>query len=105
MSAFKDQLTSDLDVFLNQDEFADVHTIDGRELTVLVDNDQLKERSKKEYDGISIGEILYFVKATDLGSLPEEGTPQIFDGRQMYVFNARENLGMYEIILSQNRGV
>lgn len=102
---FKDQLISDLDIFLNPDEFSDAHSIDGRMLTILVDEDQLKERSKKEFDGISIGEILFFVKKADYGSRPEEGTPVIFDDRQMYVFNARENMGMYEIILSQNRGV
>lgn len=94
----------DLSAFFNADEFADTHNIDGRDLVVVVDNDRLKERSKKEYDGISVGEILYFVKAADFGERPEEGTPQIFGGRQMYVFDAREDMGMYEIILKQNRG-
>ncbi|EGW39166.1 hypothetical protein [Desulfosporosinus sp. OT] len=100
---FKEQLILDLDTLMSSDEFSETHTIDGRELTVLVDNDQLKERSKKEYDGISVGEILFFVKASDYGELPEAETPLIFDKRQMYVFNAREHMGMYEIILSQNR--
>ncbi|TGE36883.1 hypothetical protein E4K67_17440 [Desulfosporosinus fructosivorans] len=102
--SFKDQLTKDLDVFLNTDEFAELHAINGVELVCTVDNDQLKERSKKEYDGIAAGELLFFVKKADYGIRPEEGTPVIFDGRQMYVFNAREDTGMYEIILSQNRG-
>lgn len=102
--SLKDQVLSDLDVFFNQDEFAGSHVIDGRSLNIVVDNDQLKERSVKEYDGISVGEILYYVKASDYGERPGQGTPQIFDGRQMYVFDAREDTGVYEIILSQNRG-
>lgn len=105
MPGFKEQAALDRAVFFNPDEFAEPHQIDGRTLNVIVDEDQLKERSKKEYDGISVGEILYFVKAEDFGERPEEGTPQIFDGRQMYVFDARDNDGMHEIILSQNRGV
>jgi hypothetical protein len=104
MSTFKDQLISDLDIFINQDEFSGFHNVGGRQLLVTVDNDRLKERSKKEYDGVSVGEILFFVKALDYGELPEVETPLIFNGRQMYVFDAREDLGMYEIILSQNRG-
>lgn len=102
--SFKDQLTKDMSVFLKTDEFAELHTINGVELSCTVDNDRLKERSKKEYDGISVGELLFFVKKSDYGSRPENGTPVLFDRRQMYVFNAREDMGMYEIILSQNRG-
>lgn len=105
MSAFKDLIKNDIDsVFLNSDEFAEPHKIDNRVLNVVVDNDKLIERSKKEFDGISVGEILYFVNALDFGELPEEGRTQMFDGRMMYVFSAREDEGMYEIILRQNRG-
>jgi len=104
MSKLKDYFSSDLNTFVNQDDFAETHTIDKRVLTIIVDNDRLMHRSKKEFDGISFGEILYFVKKSEFGARVEEGTPQIFDGRQMYVFNIREDNGMYEIILTQNRG-
>lgn len=100
----RDQIQSDLDLFFSTDDFAGPHTIDGRTINVVIDNDQLTRRSKKEYDGITVGELLYFVKAEDFGERPEQGTPQIFDGRQMYVFDCREDDGMYEIILQQNRG-
>jgi len=104
MPKLRDFLDSDLAVFFNTDEFAKPHVINGQSLDVTVDNDRLKERSKKEYDGITVGEILYFVKAEDYGERSEQGAPQIFDGRQMYVFDCQEDEGMYEIILSQNRG-
>ncbi len=104
MSTLKDYFSSDLNIFINSDDFAEIHTINKRQLTIIVDNDRLMHRSKKEYDGISVGEILYFVKKSDFRECLEEGTPQVFDGRQMYVFNIREDNGMYEIILTQNRG-
>ncbi|TZE81997.1 hypothetical protein [Calorimonas adulescens] len=103
--SFKDTVQSDLNVFFNLDEFAETRTIDGRALNVIVDNDRLQQRSQKEYDGISVGEILFYVKASEFGERPEQGTPMIFDGRQMYVFDCREDDGVYEIILQQNRGV
>lgn len=101
---FKEMLQEDINIFLNADEFAEPHKIDNRTLDIVVDNDELMERSKKEYDGISVGEVLYFVNAYDFGEIPEENTPQVFDGRMMYVFSAREDNGIYEIILRQNRG-
>lgn len=104
MSGFKDYLEQDLSTFFNSTEFAEPHKIDKRILNIIVDNDMLMERSKKEFDGISVGEVLYFVNALDFGELPEENTPQVFDDRMMYVFSAREDDGMYEIILRQNRG-
>jgi len=105
MPGLKDQIAQDRAVFFNLNEFAEPHVIDGRTLNIVVDNDQLMRRSKKEYDGLSVGEILYFVSAADFGERPQPGAPQVFDGRQMYVFDAREDMGVYEIILSQNRGV
>lgn len=105
MNKFKEFLMQDLDnVFFNEDEFCDEHFIDGKKKMIIIDNDRLMERSKKEFEGLSIGEILYFIKAKDFGELPEQGTPQTFDGRIMYVFNAREDNGVYEIILNQNMG-
>lgn len=103
-SAFKDYLRSDLDTFFNNDEVASRHRINGRLLDVIIDSDQLMERSKKEYDGISVGEILYRVPAEIYGERPEQGTIQIFDNRQYMVFDCREDEGVYEIILQQNRG-
>jgi hypothetical protein len=105
MPKLHDYFSSDLNSFINQDEFAELHTINGVELPCVVDNDQLKERSRKEYDGITVGEVLFFIKKSDFGDRLENGTPIIFDKRQMYVFDTREDMGLYEIILSQNRGV
>ncbi len=102
---FKDFSNQDLKTFVNSDEFADTHTIDGRILNVIVDNDRLMERSKKEYDGISVGELLYFVEVSAFGAAkPKPKDAQRFDNKLLYIFDVREDLGMYEIILSQNRG-
>lgn len=76
---------------------------------VIVDNDQLMHRSKQEFGGISIGEILIYVRKTELELIlkgqPKEGSPLIFDNRQMIIFNSREDEGVYEIVLQQNKGM
>lgn len=101
----KDYFLKDIDTFINIDEFGEMHLIDGKDVEVIIDNDQLKERSKKEYDGISIGEILFYVRKGDLIKTPKEGAPMFFDNKQMYIFNVREDNGIYEIILNQNVGM
>jgi len=102
--SLKDQIKDDLSLFFNPEDFAETYSIDGEELPVIVDNDRLKERTQKEFDGISIGEILFFVKLDDLGYRPEAGTPLKFGRRQMYVADCKEDRGVLEIILTQNRG-
>ena len=103
MARFKDIIESDLSIFMNSDEFADIHKVDGRDVALIIDNDRLMDRSKKEFDGISIGEILYYAKVSDFEKKPKINSPQTFDGRLMYIFDVRENDGMYEVILQQNR--
>jgi hypothetical protein len=101
--SFKDIIQSDLNnVFFNISEFAEPHTIDGRALNVIVDNDRLQQRSQKEYDGIYVGDLLYFVKAKDYGPAPKPDSVQIFDGRSYTVFDVRQDVGVYEIILKLN---
>jgi hypothetical protein len=102
--SFKNIILNDLNVIFNPDEFSDVHNINGRPMTIIIDDDQLTKRSKVEYQGISVGEVLYFVNAAEYGVIPKQEEYQEFDGRPMYVFDAREDDGIYEIILHQNRG-
>ena len=100
-----DYFKSDLQgIFLNSGEFAETHKINGKSMVVVVDDDRLMKRNQKEFLGESLSGILYFVNTDEFGELPEQGTPQTFDGRMMFVFDAKENNGMYEIVLHQNRG-
>lgn len=104
MRTFKDFIRNDMKSFFNLNEFAEEHTINGKKITIIIDNNKLIERAQKEFDGLSVGEILYYVKSEDLGEMPEQGTSQYFDGRNMFIFNIREDNGIYEVILQQYRG-
>lgn len=45
---FKETINKDLQhVFFNTNEFAEQHTLNGISVEVIMDNDRLKERSKK----------------------------------------------------------
>lgn len=103
MSA-KDNFESDLDFFFNDDEFCGEHTLDGQVINCIVDNEALQARSKKEFDGLSLGEVLLFIKKSELIKTYEQEMPVVFDNKQMYVFKISEDMGVYEIVLSENVG-
>ena len=102
MPGFKDYINQDLAVFLSSTEFAESHKINGRMLNIVIDNDRLMQRSKKEFDGISVGELLYYVSAAEYGDPPKVDEIQMFDSRQMQVFDVRVDTGIYEVILRGN---
>lgn len=101
MSAiFEKMLSDDLHIFF--DDLSEKKIIDRSEKDVVLDYDRLKDRSKKEYDGISVGDILYFIKRSDLDILPSPGDIQNFDGKICQVFDVRVDKGIAEIILTFN---
>ncbi|WP_243129169.1 hypothetical protein [Hathewaya massiliensis] len=98
---FKDEIKKDLSLFTNSNEFAEIHIINRRKVPIIIDNDRLQERSKKEYDGIIIGDILYFVALKDYGNQAiKPGEVQLFDGKPCNIVDVRYDMGMYEVILS-----
>lgn len=101
----KDYFASDMGVFFNEGEFATTHSIDKVEKSIVIDNDKIKEISKNTNQGISLGEILYSISVVEYGTeKPHEGNSQIFDGKLKYISYINEDMGLYEIILSQNLG-
>lgn len=96
---FKEELEKDLDTFFNIQEFGEDHIVDRRKLSVVIDMDRLKERTKKEYEGIYVGDLLYFVNSKEYGKIPEIDDTQVFDGKLYKIFDAKNDMGVYEIIL------
>lgn len=102
---FKEQAELDISrVFFNADEFSDQAIIDGYELTVQIDDDQLKHRAEKEYFGITTGMLLYFTATSSFSERPGIGDRQLFNHKMYWVEDVREHAGVYEILLNQNRG-
>jgi hypothetical protein len=99
---FKEQIRADLNIFMNTDEFAVLHTVNGKKMPVTVDNNELIERAKKaksDMDGIFTKSTLIFVKAKDFGSLPAIGAALNLDGRTYIVTDAMNEDGLFSIHL------
>jgi len=98
MPKFRDFLKTDLNTFINSDEFATNHNVNGNEINIVIDTEFLKERSRKmsDPDGTYKEEILFHVKKDDF-----EGEPAIRSILNR-ISDVQEDEYMYTITLVGN---
>lgn len=105
---FKDIVKKDVkSVFLNTKEFSEIHTVNGKQMAVQIDNNEQIEREKRynqHMDGIYVKQILMYVPAEDYGPLPKQGTSVSLDKKMYRVEDAISEDGIYSITLEANRG-
>ncbi len=104
---FKEILQSDVqNVFMNADEFCDMHMVNGKEMAVQIDSNEQIEREKRlnqHMDGIYKNQKLIYVAASDFGKLPVQGSAIMLDGKRYTVADAISEDGIYSITIEANR--
>ncbi len=107
MSTFKEIIASDVhDIFLNTDEFSDLHTVNGVKMPVQIDDNEQIEREKRfnqNMDGIYTNQRMIYVAASDFGPLPKQGSVLTLDKRTFRVVDAIHEDGVYSITIEANR--
>ena len=102
--SFKDLIKNDLDnVFLNLDEFAELHRIEGVQIAVVIDNDQLVKLKQGQILGLVEADMLLMGREVDFPADLEPGRLLNVDGRELIVTNTGKDMGLVEVALSQNR--
>ena len=105
MSTFKELVQADIfGTFLNADEFADEHSIDGRPMKVVLDGNELIERTVasgvKHADGVYKRRLLLYVAAEDYGPRPKLGKLLLLDGKKRYIItDVTDEDGIYSFEL------
>ena len=104
MPKLKDYFASDLEAFLNADEFAEYHNIDDQQIKCVLDIfQQQKYRGQRSvYEGVYISTKQLYVKASDFPDRPVIGQDVRVDGKLYLVTNCSEFMGMLEITLEAN---
>lgn len=105
MPRLQDYFASDLNVFLNTDEFAEVHNIDGIDLPAVIDSDEMKTYSNnksEQYDGIYAGRLVVYVEAAGLPDRPVFDQQIRLDGSLYLVVECTEDNGILKIVLEAN---
>lgn len=105
--SFKEEIREDVkEVFLNELEFADEHLVNGKPMMVLIDENEIIEREKKEksdMDGIYTRKLLIYVRPEDFGPLPARGAAITLDGNRYLITDAVDEYGVYSITMEANR--
>ena len=105
--SFKDQIKQDFsDIFLNLDEFADLHRIEGKEVPVVIDSDIMAKLSKigdNRIHGMDEADMVIMGKASDLPENLDPGRLLNLDGREVIVVTTTSEMGLVQIAVRQNR--
>lgn len=105
--SFKDQIKQDLsDIFLNLDEFADLHRIEGKVVPVVIDSDIIAKLSKigdNRIHGMDEADMVIMGKASDLPENLDPGRLLNLDGREVIVVTTTSEMGLVQIAVRQNR--
>ena len=107
MSSFKDLLQQDIDnVFLNDDEFAEKHKINGKLANIIIDDDELMEISSaknESFQELYKNKKLIKLSESVLGGVPAIGSVIVLDAKRYTVASAMRESGMLTLILEAGR--
>ena len=106
MSGFKDMVAADIDnVFLNEDEFAETHTLEGNTCVCVITNDRTKRvtRSARNFSGLHGDFLCVVVKTSSLQREPKQGENFRVDSKLYKVGSCTEDMGVYTIQLAAYR--
>lgn len=110
---FKDIIAKDVhEVFINPEEFSEIHTLNGVPMPVQIDSNEQIEREKRvnqNMNGIYVNQKLIYVATEDYKKIPgrtgmpKQGSVLTLDGKTYRVADAIDEDGIYSITLEANR--
>lgn len=108
---FKDIAKQDVNnIFFCDSEFSEQHTINGKPMHAIIDENELMEREQayivtQRTDGIYRKRLLIYVPAAEYGPKPVPGSRINLDGKRLYIVeDCIDEDGVYSITLGANNG-
>nr|DAO51003.1 MAG TPA: ATP-binding sugar transporter [Caudoviricetes sp.] len=103
MSGFKDQVSEDrMYVFLNLDFFGEMFRIEGKEIPIVLDNDELKERQGGQDLAVAESATLFYARVEDLPRRRAAGESLNVNGRECTIDDWQEDMGIATVTLREN---
>lgn len=100
---FKDMVAADnLAVFLDIETFGEIYRIEGREIPIVLDTDELKERQGGQDLAVAESATLFYALASDLPPRRAPGESLNVNGRECIVDDWKEDMGMATVVLREN---
>lgn len=100
---FKDMVKADrTNVFLDLDSFGETVTVEGKEIPIVLDNDELKERQGGQDLAVAESATLFYARSEDLPPRRGAGSNLNVNGKECIIDDWQEDMGMATIVLRQN---
>lgn len=93
-------LAADRDVFLNVDEFGETHTVEGKSIGAVLDDEIFDESKHGEAIGLSAADMALYARVEDLPPRRASGEALNVDGRECTIVSWRVDYGMATVYLS-----
>ena len=114
---FKDCVAADIDAaFFEENEHADRHTVDGKDVLIVLEDDDLREHSahweagaKQNFDtGLYTAHTILYIRVEDYGPKPKIGKQLVLDkgtkSQRTYTINlCQEESGLRPLVFGQSR--
>lgn len=88
-------------MFLNLDEFGEKHTVEGRTIAAVLDDNALKERQGGQELSVAESSLLLYAAVEDLPARRPAGEGLNVDGREYIVNDWSEDMGIATVALGQ----
>ena len=103
MSGFKAMVDNDrLSVFLDTDFFGEIYRIEGKEIPIVLDNDELKERQAGQDLAVAESATLFYARVEDLPTRRAPGENLNVNGRECIIDDWQQDMGVATVTLREN---
>lgn len=103
MSSFKEMITHDRkNVFIDLEFFGETYIIEGKPVSIVVDNDELKERQGGQDLALAESATLFYACTDDLPKRRAAGESLNINGRLCMIDDWQEDMGISTIALREN---
>jgi len=103
---FKEYVFNDIsNVFINVDEHGETAELNGATVNIVQDNDRLAYKIRKDYDGLIVGDILFYISSVEYAKVKAVHNPPraddvvTYNGKPATITSVVSNVGIYEIVL------
>lgn len=101
--AFKDAVANDIQkIFLDLEFFGEQHRIEGKKISIVIDNDKLKEKQGGQDLAVAESDLLFYARSADLPARRPAGEILNVDGREYIVDDWQDDMWMATVVLKRH---
>ena len=101
--AFKDMVAADIAAtFTNSHYFGELYRVEGKNILIVLDNDELKKRQGSQDLAVAESATLFYASVADLPPRKAPGSNLNINGRECIIDDWKEDMGIATIVLREN---